>query len=517
MALARFALTIGSYTMASRVLGFVRDILIAATLGTGPVADAFFVAFKLPNFFRRLFAEGAFSAGFVPLFSAVLRRYGREQAKAFAEEVLSLLLVALLLFVVAFQVAMPWIMHVLAPGFADEPYKFKLTITLTRLTFPYLLFISLVSLFGGILNALERFAAAAAAPVLLNLSFIVALTLFADTARTPGHALAWAVSLAGIAQFAFMLAACERAGIKLQLPRPRLTPRVKRQLALMLWASIGAGVMQINLVIDVILASLLKGGSVSYLYYADRLYQLPLGVIGIAVGTALLPTISRHLAAGETEAAKDRLNRAIELGLLLTFPAAAALLIIPNELMDVLFRRGAFDGYAVGASAKALAAYAIGLPAYVLVKVLTPAFYGRLDTRTPVLIAAVAVLANLAMNLVLMRIFAHVGLALATAMASWLNVALLVGVLYRRKHFVPDKRLVEKLENAGMATVIMAAALIIMDWAAAGIFRGDLLHRAAGLAVLVLTGVAVYGLGALAFGVVEAGQLKALLRRRRDS
>jgi len=517
MALVRIAATVGGYTMVSRILGFVRDILIAATLGTGMVADAFFVAFKLPNFFRRLFAEGAFSAGFVPLFSSVLGGQGREQAKGFAEETLSVLLVVLLLVVVLFEVAMPWLMYGLAPGFADEPRKFALTVALTRLTFPYLLLISLVSLLSGVLNSLNRFAAAAAAPILLNLAFIIALTLFAGTMRTPGHALAWAVSLAGVAQFVWLVWALRRAGLSLRLPRPRLTPRVKRLLTLMLPAAIGAGVVQINLVIDVILASFLKSGSVSYLFYADRLYQLPLGVVGVAVGTALLPTLSRQVAAGEAAAANGSLNRAFELSMLLTFPAAAALMIIPHELVGVLFQRGAFTARATDATAAALAAYAVGLPAYVLVKVLTPAFYGRLDTRTPVIIAGIAVVANVILSLMLMGIFAHVGLAMATAIASWLNVALLTAVLYRRRHFVPDKRLAEKLENAGVATVLMAIAILIMAWAIADLLRGDLLLRGSGLALLVLTGIAIYGLAALAFRVIEPEQLGALSRRRRDS
>ncbi len=516
MALVRFAATVGSYTLISRVLGFIRDILIAAFLGTGPVSDAFFVAFKLPNFFRRLFAEGAFNAGFVPLFSAILRQQGREQAVAFAEEALSLLLIALLFFVVAFQIAMPWVMHGLAPGFVGDPWKFDLTVTLTRLTFPYLLFISLVSLLGGILNSLERFAAAAAAPILLNICFIISLVVFAEVARTPGHALAWAVAFAGMVQFLWLMAACERAGIKLRLPRPRLTPRVKRLLGLMLPAAIGAGVVQINLVIDVILASLLREGSVSYLFYADRLYQLPLGVIGVAVGTALLPLISRHLAAGKEEAANGVLNRAIEITMLLTFPAAAALLIIPNEVIEVLFQRGAFTAYSTGATATALGAYAIGLPAYVLVKVLAPAYFGRMDTKTPVIVAGIAVVTNVILNLILMRIFAHVGLAMATAIASWLNVILLAAILYKRGHFVPDKRLVEKLENAGMATFIMAVGLGIMDWIMAGAFRGPLLQQVGVLVVLIVTGVSIYGLAAIAFRVIDPVEVMAALKGKRD-
>jgi putative peptidoglycan lipid II flippase len=324
------------------------------------------------------------------------------------------------------------------------------------------------------------------------------------------------VSIAGIAQFLWLMTACERAGIRLSLPRPRLTPRVRKLLALMLPAAIGAGVVQINLVIDVILASFLKSGSISFLFYADRLNQLPIGVVGVAMGTALLPLISAQLAKGEEEAANATLNRAIEATMILTFPAAAAFLIIPNEVIAVLFERGAFDGDSTEMTAAALGAYAMGLPAYVLVKVLGPAYFGRLDIKTPVIIGVIAVIANLILNLILMRIFQHVGLAMATAIAAWLNVSLLAAVLYRRGHFKPDKRLVEKLENAGMATVLMAVCLGVADWALAEFFRRGFIFEIGVLVLLIATGVVVYGLSVLAFGVVKPAELRALLGRKRD-
>ncbi|MDP6708744.1 MAG: murein biosynthesis integral membrane protein MurJ [Alphaproteobacteria bacterium] len=513
MALVRFAATVGGYTMASRILGFVRDILIAAVVGTGPVADAFFVAFKLPNFFRRLFAEGAFNAGFVPLFSKILEVEGRAAAKLFAERALSLLLVILLVFVTGFQIAMPWAMHGLAPGFVDEPWKFDLTVTLTRLTFPYLLLISLVSLLAGVLNSMRRFAAAASAPIILNLCLIAGLTLFADVGRTPGHALAWAVSIAGICQFLWLMLACRRAGMGLRLRRPRLSPRVAKLMRLILPAAIGAGVVQVNMVIDIILASLLPSGSVSFLFYADRLNQLPIGVVGVAIGTALLPLISRHLAAGEEGAANAVLNRALEVALILTLPAAAAFLVIPDEVIAVLFERGAFDAHSTAMTAAALAAYATGLPAYVLVKILGPAFFGRLDIKTPVVVGGIAVVANLILNLILMWFFLHVGLAMATAISAWLNVALLALILRRRSQFEPDRRLLEKLAKAVLATVVMVLCLGLAGWALSPLFEGGVALRFGGLAALVVTGLAVYGLAALALGIVSPTQLRTLLAR----
>ncbi|HZD26759.1 MAG TPA: murein biosynthesis integral membrane protein MurJ, partial [Alphaproteobacteria bacterium] len=425
MTLIRAFATVGGYTMASRVLGFVRDILIAAVLGAGPVADAFFVAFKLPNFFRRLFAEGAFNAGFVPLYSGLLETDGKEAARRFAEQALAVLLAVLLVFVIGMQLAMPWAMYALAPGFAADPHKFQLAILFTRLTFPYLLFISLVSLLGGVLNSMQRFAAVAAAPILLNVVLILAITLAAPHLPTPGHALAWGVSAAGAVQFVWLMLACRRAGIHLRLPRPRLTPKVKELLRLMLPAALGAGVVQVNLVVDVILASLLPAGSVSYLFYADRLNQLPIGVIGVAVGTALLPLLSRQIAAGEEAGAMHNLNRAVELCLLLTLPAMAAFLVVPEELIGALFQRGEFDAGTTMKTAWALMAFAVGLPAYVLVKVLGPGYFARRDTRTPVVTGVIAMTANVGLSLLLMQVLLHAGLALSTALSAWLNVAML--------------------------------------------------------------------------------------------
>ena len=514
MSLLRSVATVGGYTMASRVLGFARDILIAAMLGAGPVADAFFVAFKLPNFFRRLFAEGAFNAAFVPLFSGLLAKHGRAEARRFAEQALSLLLAVLFVFVTSLQIAMPWLMYGLAPGFADDPAKFALTIELTRITFPYLLFISLVSLMGGVLNSLGRFAAAAATPILLNLCLIGVLLTLAQVMPTAGHALAWGVAFAGIVQFAWLAAACARAGMALRLPRPRLTPRVRELLRLMLPGVVGAGVVQINLVVDIVLASLLPEGSVSYLFYADRLNQLPLGVVGVAVGTALLPLLSRRVAAGEDAAALSGLNRAVELALLLAVPAAAALIAVPGPLVSTLFERGVFGPDETAATARALTAYAVGLPAYVLVKVLGPGFFARKDTRTPVRIAVLCMVVNLVLNLILMVPLKHAGLALATALAAWLNTALLAWTLHRRGQLVPDRRLRRRLPRTLLSAAGMAAGLVLAAAALAGPLAGGQASRIGALALLVAAGLALYGLLAQATGAARFGELRAMVGGR---
>jgi len=353
MALFRSIATVGGWTMVSRVLGFVRDVLIANVLGASMIADAFFVAFKFPNFFRRLFAEGAFNAAFVPLFAGRLTTQGRAEAIRFAGEVAAVLGTILLVFILAAILAMPWLMVVIAPGFIDDPAKFMLTTELTRITFPYLMFMALVALMGGMLNSIERFAATAAAPIVLNIVLIAVLAAVrAGVLPSPGPALAWGVAAAGLGQLVWIALACKRAGILFTLPRPRLTPGVRRLLTLMFPALIGAGVVQINLVIDVILASTLAEGSVSYLYYADRVNQLPLGVVGVAVGIALLPLLVRQLRAGEYQAAQNSQNRAIEFALTLTLPAAAALIVIPEQRSSRRARNGGGAGRVCGRPAR---------------------------------------------------------------------------------------------------------------------------------------------------------------------
>lgn len=507
--------TVGGYTMASRALGFVRDILIAALLGAGPVADAFFVAFKLPNFFRRLFAEGAFSAAFVPLFTRVLTEEGADAARRFSERVLSVLAAVLLVFCTAMQIAMPWAMYLFAPGFASDPAKFDLAVELARIAFPYLLFISLVSQLGGVLNALDRFAAAAAAPILLNLSLILCLIGLAPVLETPGHALVWGVFAAGVIQFLWLIEASRRAGMVFRLPRPRLTPAVRRLVAKILPGAIGAGVQQINLAIGVILASLLPTGAVSYLYYADRVYQLPLGVIGIAVGTVLLPLLSRQIREGDEAGGHESFNRALEFSLLLTVPAAAALMVMPGPIVAVLFERGAFDAGATEATASALAAFAAGLPAFVLVKVLAPGFFAREDVTTPVKIAGVSVAANVALSVALLGPLQHVGLALATSAASWLNAFLLAFFLRRRGHFAIDRRLRTRFFRIVLATLAMTAVLFAGIEAMASLFAGTPLERGLALVVLIVAGKVAYAAAAFALGAAEIGEIRGALARRK--
>jgi putative peptidoglycan lipid II flippase len=513
MALIRSLATVGGYTGISRVLGFVRDILIAAVLGTGPVADAFIVAFKLPNLFRRLFAEGAFNAAFVPLFAKRLEQEGEAAAKAFAEQTLAVLLSVVAAVCFLSMLAMPWLMYGLAPGFEEDPEKFALTVELSRITFPYLLFMSIVALLSGILNSLYRFAAAAAAPVLLNICFIVALVLVLPFSGLPGHLLAWTVAVAGIGQFLMLMIAASRAGMSLRLRRPRLTPGVRRLLALMLPGLLSAGAIQINLLVGTVIATL-QAGAVSYLYYADRVYQLPLGLIGIAFGVVLLPDLSRKLRAGADAAAMHSLNRGLEMAMLLTLPAAVALLVIPKQITIVLFERGAFDRLATDATSWALAAFAAGLPAFVLIKIFQPAFYAREDTVTPLKMALISIAVNIALSLALFWPLGHTGIALATSVSAWLHALLLGGRLGIMGFLQPDAGLRRRWPRILLAAVAMGAVLWVSADLLAAWFDGAPPFRILALMLLVTGGLVVYAGLAFALGAVDREALRGLLRRR---
>lgn len=514
MELFRSIATVGGWTMGSRVLGFVRDILIASLLGAGQVTDAFFVALQLPNIFRRLFAEGALNAAFVPLFAGELTQSGRAAAREFAERVLGVMAGVLIVFSLLVEIFMPEVMGVIAGGFRNDSQKFQLAVDFARLTFPYLLFVSLAAMLSGILNTLERFVAAAAAPILLNIILIGALVAVSlGWLPDPGLALSWGVLIAGVGQFVWLVLACARAGLLPTVPRLVLGPRVRRLFALMGPGIVGAGVYQINVLIGVRLASELPEGSVSFLYFADRVNQLPLGVVGAAVGVALLPLLSRQLKAGDNAGARDSQNRAIEFAMLLTIPAAAALLVLPGPIVTVLFQRGQFGGDDALATAAALAAFAVGLPAYVLIKALVPGFFAREDTATPVKIAIGTLILNVAVALSLMPFLAHVGIALATAISAWANACALTVLLYRQGVLVPDARLKARLVRVVLSSALMAAVLWLVvcglsPWLVPGSLQGVV-----ALVVVVAIGLVVYGGLVQILGVMRWTEMRTLLRR----
>lgn len=514
MSLFRSIATVGGFTMLSRLTGLMREMMIAHFMGAGAVADAFFVAFRFPNLFRSLFAEGAFNAAFVPLFTGKLTTEGEAAAKSFAEQALAVMALVLGVFVAVVELAMPWAIYALAPGFSEVAGKLQLATELSRICFPYLLFISLTSLQAGVLNSLGRFAAAAGTPVLLNLVAMAGLWALNPLTATPGHALAWGTFAAGIVQFTWLVFSVRKAGMPLRLVRPRLSPEVRLLGRRIVPGAIGAGVYQVNLVINTMIASTVTNGAVSYLNYADRVNQLPLGVVGIAIGTALLPLLTRQLKAGEMAAARDSQNRAMEFALLMTLPAAAALMVLAEPVIRVLFQRGSFGATETTATAAALVAFAVGLPAYVLVKVLAPAFFAREDTRTPVKVAGATMVLNVVLNLALIGPLAHVGMALSTALAAWFNVAALAVILRRRGFFAMDARLKARAPRIAAAAAAMAAAL----WAAKAWAWPWAAHTWQALVVvtaLVMVGLVVFAVAAHLLHAARLGEVKAMLRRRR--
>jgi putative peptidoglycan lipid II flippase len=508
--------TVAGMTALSRVAGFARDILTAASLGAGPVGDAFFVALKLPNFFRRVTAEGAFSVSFVPLYSETLEKEGREQAEIFAGNAFSMMLLMLAAFTLLALIAMPFVIMVIAPGFEKDAMRYVLSVELSRITFPYLLMMSLTALLGGVLNAHDRFAPFAFAPVIFNLSLITAL-LLNGFAQTAGHAMAYGIFIAGVLQFLWLLINARRAGFRLRLVRPRFTGRIRKVFALMGPGVIGAGVMHINLFADLIIASLLPEGSISYLYYADRLNQLPLGVVGIAVGTALLPMLSRALAAGNNDEARNLFNRALEVCLLLGIPAAVALAIAPGEIISVLFQRGAFEPSDTIVTSYVLMGYALGMPAYICVKVLSSAYWARQDTKTPVKVSVIATAFNIVMSLTLINFIGVAGISVSTGIAGWVQFYLLKRWLDGDEVARTDERFRRNVPKIIFASVLfMGIGLIVIKTLLAGAFAGfhGLVPQIGALVLLVAGGMGIYGIAVFTTGVAGAKDIELFFKRK---
>jgi putative peptidoglycan lipid II flippase len=490
-------LTVGGLTLASRVTGLVRDMAMAAVLGAGPVADAFLVAFRLPNHFRAIFAEGAFNAAFVPAYARIREQRGAAAAQLFGDRIFTLLLasqIALLGLALAF---MPAGILLLAPGFDNDPGRFALAVELTRITFPYLMLMTLVTLYGGILNSLDRFAAPAAAPLLLNLSMIAALAL-AALFPTVGHAAAFGVLIAGCLEVLLVGGDLARADVIPRLRRLSFDDDVKRFFVALAPAVLGSGGVQLALFADTIIATLLPVGALSALYYADRLNQLPIGVIAIAVGTVLLPEMARRVAAGDEAGARHAQNRAIELSLLLSLPCIVAFLLVPELIVRALFARGAFTAADAKAAAATLSAYALGLLPFVLIRSVVATFFARGNTATPVKAALIAVAANIACKILLMGPLAQVGLALATTIGGWINFGLAVWFAVRAGLLTYDAGLARSIAKLAFAGLVLAVALILAAGPAERLFAGwHSLREIATLATLI-------GLGALAYASAVA-------------
>jgi putative peptidoglycan lipid II flippase len=506
--------TIGGLTMVSRVLGFARDMIGSRVLGASHANDAFNLAFLLPNIFRRLFAEGAFSSGFVPLFSRRLAAGGHEDAQAFSNEILAVFMPALLLVTLVFEIFMPGILSLVAAGYRDTPGKFELSVQLTMWTFPYLLFISLVALLAGVLNSLTRFAVAAFAPALLNIALIVALLVAPPNDIATVRYMAIAVLVGGILQFALCWVAVRRAGIKLHFGRPRMTPAVKELVLLILPATAAAGVYQISQLFYGYFSTLLGEGALTNLSYADRLNQLPLSIIGTALGVAILPAISQAIARNEDDVASDVQARAFDLSMLLTLPATLALAVAAVPIIGALFQGGEYTVEAARTTGNILAILVTGLPAYVLVKVLTPAFYARKDVRTPVLIAVTILLLSIPANFLLIPRMGIYSLATVTSTGAWINFFALLTILYIRGQFRMPVWLVSRVARQLIAALAMAAALFGLREVLADYFFGGLLERAFGLGALVGIGGLVYFGIAFLIGGVDREAIGQLRRKR---
>ena len=502
-------MTVGAWTLLSRILGFVRDAMIAAFLGAGPVVDAFVIAFSLPNLFRRFFAEGAFNMAFIPMFSKRLEK--GEDAQGFATDAMSGLAAIVLAFTLIALAAMPWLVFALASGFKGDA-RFDLAVDYGRITFPYIFFISLAALLSGVLNALGRFAIAAAAPIFLNFILIGAMLFAAHTGADVARTLVWAIPVAGLIQMVLVWVAASHAGIRL-IPRlPRWTPELKRLAIIAGPAALAGGVVQVNLVVGRQVASYFEGAA-GLLYYADRLYQLPLGLVGVAIGVVLLPDLSRRLGAGDKQGGIRAVNRATEFSMALTLPATAALIAIPLPLVAVLFQRGAFTPADAAATSVAVAIYGAGLPAFVLQKVFSPIYFAREDTRRPFNYAFVSMLVNAVLAIGLAPVIGFVAAAVGTTIAAWINLGLLWrGARRIENGFVPDARLIRALPRLLFASVLMGGVVL-----AASVALGQALvtptWRYAALGLLVAIGAGFYAVAVLGLGAMKLSDLRSALRR----
>jgi putative peptidoglycan lipid II flippase len=514
MNLIRSITTVGGYTIGSRLFGFVREVLTASFLGAGAASDAIVVAIKLPSFFRRLFAEGAFNASFVPLFAGLLATKGKEEARTFAEQILTIWVGVLFILILSIELFLPTLMPILVPGFSSTPDRLFYAIEFSRITFPFIFFISLTALYSGILNSIDKFAIVASSPMAGNMIIISIVLAFYDKFFSPGYAIAWGIMACGILQWLWVWIPALNRGMGLRFVWPRFDGNVTRFFKILAPAAFGSGVVQINLFVGAFIASWLPTGAISYLNYADRLNQLPLSVIGVAVSTALLPILSRHIRSEAWDKAHQIQSQALEFSMFLTLPAALALIFLAEPFVMVVFERGAFTEYDTNATAFTLQALAIGLPAYVLIKVFSSSFFARQDTFTPVYTACAGIAVDIVLSLVLMDTFYQVGIAFATAAAAWVNALWLGYILWRQGHLFFEarlKRFASRMVLTCGGTVVLLKALQFCAYPF--LLGGELLRD------LVVTGVVSFGLIGFLFlshvmGVFKFHDLKVMFSSR---
>lgn len=513
MKLVKSITTVGGYTIGSRAVGFLREILTASFLGAGPAADALVVAIKLPSFFRRLFAEGAFNAAFIPIFAGILATDGEASARSFAEKILTLLTSALLLLVIAVELFLPTVLPILVPGFAHTPERLQYTIEFTRITFPFIFFISLTALYSGVLNSLDKFAAAASSPMAGNLAIIAVVLSMHDSFHSPGDAFALGITACGILQLLWVIIPAWKSGMRLTFRKPSLSPSVRKFFCVVGPAAMGSGVVQINLFIGAFIASWLPTGAISYMNYADRLNQLPLSVVGVAVSTALLPLLSRQIRQGNKEGATFSQNTALEFSLFLVLPAMTGLICMAPALIRMVFERGAFTPEDTAATSMTLQAFAIGLPAYVMIKVFSSSFFARQDTVTPIKTAAIGIIVDIGLSIVLMQYFAQVGIALATAAAAWINVILLAAILWKKGHLQISTALKQFFPRITACCALMALVLMTIQWQMGEAMTnfGPFTHTAVTISLVTL-GVGIFAVAAHLTGAMRFDHIRNLYK-----
>lgn len=517
MSLFKSVATFGGLTLISRITGFLRDMVLANFLGAGAMADAFVVAFKLPNLFRSLFAEGAFTSAFVPLFSQKLVSEGKKKSIFFAAQAISVLVVIVGLFVILFEIFMPYVVDVLAPGFYHDEGKTKLAVELCRITFPFLLLISIVSFQGGILNSFEKFAAPATAPIILNMTMIFSAFVFVPFMPTAAHGIALGITVAGVLEILWLYIFLRRIDVRIHpyihIAKILHNPEIRTLFKRIAPGVVGAGIYQINMAVDTILVSLVGTGAISWLYYANRLQQLPLGVVGAAISVALLPILSKYLKAGEIENAKSTQNKAIEYGFMLSVPAAVLLIVLAEPIVRLLFQHGRFLGSDASQTSAAVIAYSIGLPCYVMTKAMMPNFFARGDTVTPVKYSAVVFLTNFIFNLLLMHWFGHIGIATATTIAAFVSLFQYIHGLKKRGYWQFSAELLYKMLKIAICSLIMG----VVVWSAEYLLLDYLTNR-----ILLLAGLALFGVLALAIfmimakilHVIDFSEILNLIRRK---
>jgi len=517
MSLARAFSVVSFNTVISRIFGFIRDILMAGILGASVVSDAFFIALKLPNIFRRIFGEGALSIAFLPLYTEFQTSEGKEEASEFASLTLSNLLLILIPLTLIGIFLMPYLLKVIAPGYLDDPIQQERTVLFARLAFPYLLFISITALFGSLLNAHKNFVAFSFAPVLFNLTLIGALllTYFFDIKGMIGEILSLSVVISGILQCGFLYVWLRIEKIQIQIIRPKITLKIKRLIKLVIPGIIGFGTAQGQIFVDVIIASFLPYGSISYLYYADRLNQLPLAIIGIAMSTALLPYLSKAIANKNVKQAKLYFAKSVEVSLLLVLPAAIALIMIPDMIITVLFQRGAFSADAAIATSQALAAYAIGLPAYILIKCYSNVFYAHQNTKTPVIITFCVMLLSIGLSIILIQYIAHVGIALATGLTAWISVRFLAFYAYKKYRYKIEKASWIQIFKLLLVNGIIVGLLYLFKNIAMQFEITNLMVGILVLSILILSIILIYTMMIVSFKIFDMNELKVIFKKKK--